>query len=219
MTEGTSAASPPLSAEPRMTIRRTLGNIRSDYRRLAKALGVELTVSRIFFSAISPTIMALTLYRISRYFYSIKLRPIAWLLYVFNCYLTGADISPSCMIGHSCLIGHANGVVLTCRLGNNVTVYGRNGVGGGRQQGDIGGGPGLPVVEDDVIIGWGASIVGTIRIGRGSTIGMHTLVIHDVPPDSIVVSSARAVLLPRKASEAGDIVIEGDLAEPASVQA
>lgn len=202
-----------------MTIRRTYTDIRSDYRRLAKALGVQLTLSRILFSAISPTIVALTLYRISRYFYSIKLRPISWLLYVMNCYLTGADISPSCVIGHSCLIGHASGVVLAGRLGNNVTVYGRNGVGGGRQEGDIGGGPGLPVIEDGVIIGWGASVVGTIRIGHGSTIGMHTLVIHDVPPNSTVVSSARAVVLPPKEGISSDIISDAELSAPSRAQA
>lgn len=196
-----------------MTIRRTLSNIRSDYRKNARALGVPLTISRIMFSSISPTIVALILYRIARYFYSIKLRPISWLLYVANCYLTGADISPSCIIGHSCLFGHANGIVLAGRLGNNVTVYGRNGVGGGRGEGDIGGGPGLPVIEDDVIIGWGSTISGVIRIGRGSTIGMHTLVIHDVPPESIVVSTARAVLLPRKSAAAAEILQEVGLAD------
>lgn len=194
-----------------ISLRQTFSDIRSDYRRLAKALGVRMSISRVIFSTISPPVLALILYRLSHYLYVKGLRPVSWLVYCANYYITGADITPSTIIGHSCLIGHATGVTLACRLGNNVTLYGRNGVGGGRREGDIGGGPGLPVVEDDVTLGWGSSVLGAIRIGRGTTVGAHVLVIDDVPPDSIVVSSARALVRARGAGKSGLTAADDDL--------
>ena len=45
---------------------------------------------------------------------------------------------------------------------------------------------GYPIVEDDVVVGCGARILGPIRVGKGATIGANAVVIHDVPPGATV---------------------------------
>jgi serine O-acetyltransferase len=185
-------SAPPSEVRP-ITLARMFSDIRSDFVRLAQAMSVPLTVRRVVFSAVSPTIVALTLYRISRYLYCRGLRSGAWLCYNFNCFLTGADIAPSTSIGRSCLLGHANGMILCGRIGDNATLYARAGMGGGRQGGDIGGGAGLPVLEDNVTVSACSSILGPIRIGHGATIGPHTLILDDVPPGVTVLTHHRLV--------------------------
>ncbi len=144
-------------------------------------------MGRAVFSFISPSIVALTLYRISRWLYGGSLRPLSWLLYTINLYLTGADIPPRSSIGRACLLAHANGMIINGCLGNRVTLYARAGIGGGRGEGDVGGGPGVPVLDDDVMVGVNATIMGPIRIGRGSVVGAHAVVIGDVPAYSVVM--------------------------------
>lgn len=181
----------------RITLRQTFRHIKSDYVRLAEAMHVSLTVGRIVFSAVSPTIVALTLYRLSRYLYCRNLRPFAWLLYNGNCFLTGADIAPTTSIGRSCLLGHANGMILCGRIGDNVTFYARCGLGGGRSSDNIGGGAGLPVLEDNVIVGACSSVLGPVRIGRDAIIAPHTLVLEDVAAGATAMSYQRLVVRSR----------------------
>ncbi|MBC8088077.1 MAG: hypothetical protein H7Z40_12485 [Phycisphaerae bacterium] len=168
------------------SLRQTYADIQSDYRRSAEAMGVRLSAGRILFATISPPVLALSLYRVARYLYAKGFRGPGWLVYTFNTYLTGADIPPSTVIGRSCLLAHANGMILNGRIGNNVSLYARVGVGGGRGQGDIGGGPGLPVIEDGVSIGVNATILGVVRIGRDAQVGAHTLVLQDVPAGATI---------------------------------
>ena len=101
--------------------------------------------------------------------------------------LTGVEIHPSAEIGCGLFIDHGSGVVIgeTAEIGDNVTLY----------QGVTLGGTGFargkrhPTVEDDVVVGSGAKLLGPIRVGRGSKVGANSVVIHDVPPNSTVVGN------------------------------
>lgn len=101
--------------------------------------------------------------------------------------MTGVEIHPAARIGEALFIDHGTGVVIgeTAEIGHNVTVY----------QGVTLGGTGLargkrhPTVEDEVVIGSGAKLLGPIRVGRGSKVGANSVVINDVPPDSTVVGN------------------------------
>ena len=101
--------------------------------------------------------------------------------------LTGVEIHPAAQIGEGLFIDHGSGVVIgeTAELGANVTLY----------QGVTLGGTGFargkrhPTVEDDVVVGSGAKLLGPIRIGRGSKIGANSVVISDVPSNSTVVGN------------------------------
>src|SRR5881392_1005642 len=101
--------------------------------------------------------------------------------------LTGVEIHPCAEIGDALFIDHGAGVVIgeTAEIGDNVTLY----------QGVTLGGTGFargkrhPTVDDDVVIGSGAKLLGPIHVGAGSKIGANSVVIHDVPPNSTVVGN------------------------------
>jgi serine O-acetyltransferase len=100
---------------------------------------------------------------------------------------TGVEIHPGARIGEALFIDHGAGVVIgeTAQIGDNVTLY----------QGVTLGGTGFargkrhPTVDDDVVIGSGAKLLGPIHVGAGSKIGANSVVIHDVPPNSTVVGN------------------------------
>jgi len=183
-----------------LTLRQTLALVRSDYRRLSRTMSIPISFPRVLFVACMPSIMALTLFRLSHWLYVKRVRSLAWMTWMFNTYLTGADIAPYSSIGASCYIGHALGCRIGARIGDNATIFGTVGIGGGRGRGDVGAGEGLPVIGDDVVIGDGARVLGPIRVGDRAMIGAMTLVLKDVPADMVVVGIPARVLKPRSAS-------------------
>src|SRR5215218_8686342 len=100
---------------------------------------------------------------------------------------TGVEIHPAAKIGDALFIDHGSGVVIgeTAEIGDNVTLY----------QGVTLGGTGFargkrhPTVDDEVVVGSGAKLLGPIRVGRASKIGANSVVIHDVPENSTVVGN------------------------------
>ena len=107
--------------------------------------------------------------------------------------LTGIDIHPGAQIGGSFFIDHGTGVVIgeTAILGERVRLYQAVTLGAKRfpvdDSGALGKGtPRHPIVEDDVVIYAGATILGRITIGAGSTIGGNVWLTQTVPPGSNV---------------------------------
>jgi serine O-acetyltransferase len=101
---------------------------------------------------------------------------------------TGIDIHPGAYIGESFFIDHGTGVVVgeTCVIGRRVRLYQGVTLGAKSFPTDEGGRPlkGIlrhPIVEDDVIVYAGATILGRITIGRGSIIGGNVWLTHSVP--------------------------------------
>lgn len=115
---------------------------------------------------------------------------------------TGIDIHPGAEIGHSFFIDHGTGVVIgeTAVIGNHVRLYQAVTLGAKRflkaEDGTLlKGNARHPIVEDDVVIYAGATILGRITIGRGSTIGGNVWLTHSVPPFShISQASVRSEL-------------------------
>jgi serine O-acetyltransferase len=109
-----------------------------------------------------------------------------WLAYLSRI-TTGVEIHPAAKIGDALFIDHGAGVVIgeTAEIGHNVTLY----------QGVTLGGTGFargkrhPTVDDDVVIGSGAKLLGPIHVGASAKIGANSVVIHDVPPNSTVVGN------------------------------
>jgi serine O-acetyltransferase len=110
--------------------------------------------------------------------------------------LTGVDIHPGATIGERFFIDHATGVVIgeTTVIGDRVKIY--QGVTLGAKSfpldaegHPIKGIPRHPIIEDDVVIYAGATILGRVTIGRGSTIGGNVWLDHDVPPGSRVTQA------------------------------
>ena len=107
-----------------------------------------------------------------------------WISHVFRC-LTGIEIHPGAKIGENFFIDHGMGVVIgeTTEIGNNVTLYQAVTLGGTSLEK----GKRHPTLEDSVIVGSGAKVLGPITIGERSRIGANAVVVNSVQPNSIVV--------------------------------
>ncbi|WP_456433291.1 serine O-acetyltransferase [Nitratifractor sp.] len=132
-----------------------------------------------------PGVWALVFYRFANALYRRGLRFLPRLISAVAQFLTTVDIHPGATIGRGVFIDHATGVVIgeTAVVGDNVVIY---------QQVTLGGvslskGKRHPTVEDNVIIGAGAKVLGNITIGRDSKIGANSVVIKDVPPGCTAV--------------------------------
>jgi len=109
---------------------------------------------------------------------------------------TGIDIHPGAQIGGSFFIDHGTGVVIgeTTIIGQRVRLYQAVTLGAKRFPVDengilIKGKERHPIVEDDVVIYAGATLLGRITIGRGSTVGGNVWLTRSVPPDSNITQA------------------------------
>jgi serine O-acetyltransferase len=99
--------------------------------------------------------------------------------------ITGIEIHPGATIGDAFFIDHGMGVVIgeTAEVGANVTLYHGVTLGGT----SLNKGKRHPTLEDNVVVGAGAKILGAITIGTNSRIGANAVVNKPVPPNSVVV--------------------------------
>ncbi len=141
-----------------------------------------------------PSIKALTNYRVAHELMILGVPIIPRIISEMAHSDTGIDIHPGAQIGEYFIIDHGTGVVIgeTCIIGNNVRIY--QGVTLGarsfkldKEGNPVKGVPRHPILEDDVIIYSGATILGRITIGHGSTIGGNVWLTQDLPPNSKVV--------------------------------
>lgn len=111
-------------------------------------------------------------------------------------FLTAIDIHPGANIGRHLFIDHGFSVIgETALIGDNVTIY-QNVTLGGTNPADGVPGKRHPTIEDDVIIGAGAQILGPITVGKGARIGSNAVVTKDVEPCAIMVGiPARPILV------------------------
>jgi len=109
---------------------------------------------------------------------------------------TGIDIHPGAEIDEGFFIDHGTGVVIgeTARIGKRVRLYQAVTLGAKRFEADetgalVKGKPRHPILEDDVVVYAGATILGRITIGRGSSIGGNVWLTHSVPPNSNITQA------------------------------
>lgn len=140
-----------------------------------------------------PGIMAVTHHRIAHQLHVLGVPLIARMISEIAHSATGIDIHPGATIGESFFIDHGTGVVIgeTTVIGRNVRLY--QAVTLGAKRFDVADDGSLvkgnarhPIVEDDVVIYAGATILGRIIIGAGSTIGGNVWLTHSVPAGSLV---------------------------------
>ena len=132
-----------------------------------------------------PGLHAIWSHRLTHWLWIKNAKFLARCLSQLTRWLTGIEIHPGAIIGRGLFIDHGMGVVIgeTAEVGDDVTMY--HGV-------TLGGLSGHkvkrhPTIEDGVVIGAGAKILGPIVVGRGSRIGANAVVIKPVPPNSVVV--------------------------------
>ncbi|AZO93527.1 serine O-acetyltransferase [Halocella sp. SP3-1] len=128
---------------------------------------------------------AIIIHRLSHSLYKIGLRTLPRIISQVARFFTGIEIHPGAVIGKGFFIDHGMGVVIgeTTEIGENVTLFQGVTLGGtGKEKGKR-----HPTIGDNVLIGAGAKVLGSITIARDSMIGAGSVVLHDVPANSTVV--------------------------------
>lgn len=140
-----------------------------------------------------PGILAVIHHRLAHHLYRAGLPLLARIAAEIAHSATGIDIHPGAQIGHSFFIDHGTGVVIgeTAIIGNRVRIYQAVTLGAKRFTADETGQlhkgqPRHPIVEDDVVIYAGATILGRITLGKGSVIGGNVWLTRSVPAGSNV---------------------------------
>ncbi|MFZ5427862.1 MAG: serine O-acetyltransferase EpsC [Thermodesulfobacteriota bacterium] len=144
-----------------------------------------------------PSITALIHQRIAHELHKLGVDIIPRIITEMAHSITGIDIHPGARIGKRFFIDHGTGVVIgeTCVIGDNVRLYqgvtlGAKSFPKDGQGNPVKGLPRHPIVEDDVIIYSGATVLGRITVGKGSVIGANVWVTSDVPPGSKVMKAS-----------------------------
>ncbi|RJQ43258.1 MAG: serine O-acetyltransferase [Gaiellales bacterium] len=130
---------------------------------------------------------AVMMHRVAHMLYEQNLPVVPRILSQVNRFVTGIEIHPAARIGEGFFIDHGAGVVIgeTTEVGNNVTIYQGVTLGGtGKETGKR-----HPTLKDNVTIGAGAKVLGSVTVGENAKIGAGSIVIHDVPADSTVVGN------------------------------
>ena len=136
---------------------------------------------------------AIIFHRFSHFLYKLGLRTIPRLISQIARFFTGIEIHPGAEIGDGFFIDHGMGVVIgeTTEIGDEVTIYQGVTLGGtGKERGKR-----HPTIEDNVIIGSGAKILGSINIGKNVKVGAGSVVLDDVESNATVVGVPGRVVI------------------------
>ena len=159
-----------------------------------------------------PGVHAIWLHRLAHWFWRHHLKLLARLVSEFSRFTTGIEIHPGATIGRRLFIDHGMGVVMgeTAEIGDDVLIY----------QGVTLGGTSLkkekrhPTIEDHVMVSAGASVIGPVRIGRGSRIGAGAVVVSSAPPYSTIVGIPGKVIEGESARQDVAELEHGKLPDP-----
>ena len=139
-----------------------------------------------------PGVKAVFFHRIANFFSVAKFDLVARIISQFSRFLTGIEIHPGAKIGKNLFIDHGMGVVIgeTSDIGDNVTIYHMATLGGiapsinSNDQRNI---KRHPTIEDEVVIGSGAQVLGPVTVGRCAKIWANAVITKDVPEKAVMV--------------------------------
>jgi serine O-acetyltransferase len=139
-----------------------------------------------------PGLHAIILHRFSHWLWNIELFWLGRLFSHIGRFLTGIEIHPGATIGHRVFIDHGMGIVIgeTAVIGDDCTLYHGVTLGGtswnkGKRH---------PTLENGVVIGAGAKVLGPITIGKNAKIGSNAVVVKDVPENATAVGIPARIL-------------------------
>lgn len=139
-----------------------------------------------------PSIHAMFFHRIAHYLYLSKLFLLARAVSQLGRFFTGIEIHPGARIGRGFFIDHGMGVVIgeTAEIGDDVTLYHGVTLGGtGKDRGKR-----HPTLEDGVVVGAGAKVMGPITLHEGAKVGANAVVLSDVPANATAVGIPARIL-------------------------
>ena len=150
-----------------------------------------------------PGLHAIWMHRIAHSLWNKHFYFLARLLSHISRMFTGIEIHPGAKLGRRVFIDHGSGVVIgeTAEVGDDVLIY----------MGVVLGGTALektkrhPTIENDVVIGSGAAVLGPITVGRGAKIGAGSVVVRPVPAGATVVGVPARIAEPHPSVSAGQL--------------
>ena len=139
-----------------------------------------------------PGVKAVFFHKIANFFSVAKFDLIARIISQFSRFLTGIEIHPKAKIGKNLFIDHGMGVVIgeTSEIGDNVTIYHMVTLGGiapsinSDNQRNV---KRHPTIENEVVIGSGAQVLGPVTVGCCAKIGANAVITKDVPEKAVMV--------------------------------
>ena len=139
-----------------------------------------------------PGVKAVFFHRIANFFCVAKFDLIARIISQFSRFLTGIEIHPKAKIGKKLFIDHGMGVVIgeTSEIKDNVTIYHMATLGGiapsidSDNQRDV---KRHPTLENNVVVGSGAQVLGPVIIGKNAKIGANAVVTKNVPENAVMI--------------------------------
>lgn len=142
-----------------------------------------------------PGFHALLIYRMAHRMWRWRLYFLGRFVSHIGRWLTGIEIHPGATIGRRLFIDHGMGVVVgeTAVLGDDVTLYQGVTLGGTSRAA----GKRHPTLEDGVVVGAGAQVLGPLTVGAGARIGANAVILKDVPSDVTMVGIPARIAQPR----------------------
>ena len=141
-----------------------------------------------------PGVKAIFFHRIANFFAIAKFHLVARIISQISRFFTGIEIHPKAKIGKNLFIDHGMGVVIgeTSEISDNVTIYHNVTLGGTSPSintNEQRNSKRHPTLEENVVVGSGAQILGPVVIGKNSLIGANAVVTKDVPEKSIMAGN------------------------------
>ena len=139
-----------------------------------------------------PGVKAVFFHRVANFFSTAKFDLIARIISQFSRFMTGIEINPKAKIGKNLFIDHGMGVVIgePSEIGDNVTIYHMVTLGGiapsinSNDQRNV---KRHPTIENEVVIGSGAQVLGPVTVGCCAKIGANAVITKDVPEKAVMV--------------------------------
>lgn len=175
-----------------MLLARALCVLRDDVRSIFRNDPAARNLAEVL---LYPGLHAILLHRLAHALWRRKVPFVPRLISQVGRFFTGIEIHPGARIGCGFFIDHGMGVVIgeTTEIGDWVMLYQGVTLGGtGKQQGKR-----HPTLEDHVVVGVGASVLGAITVGNGARIGGGAVVVKDVPPHATAIGVPARIVATR----------------------
>jgi serine O-acetyltransferase len=175
-----------------MSLSSAIRTLREDVRAIFRNDPAARNLAEVI---LYPGLHAIILHRLAHALWVRKIPFLPRYISQASRFWSGIEIHPGARIGCGFFIDHGMGVVIgeTTEIGDRVMLYQGVTLGGtGKQKGKR-----HPTLEDDVVVGVGASVLGAITIGNGSRIGGGAVVVKDVPPHATAVGVPARIVATR----------------------
>jgi serine O-acetyltransferase len=185
-------------------------NLREDINSVFERDPAARNVMEVIFCY--PGLHALWIFRVAHWFWANEFFFMGRFISHLGRFMTGIEIHPGAKIGRKFFIDHGMGVVIgeTAEIGDNVTLY--HGVTlGGVTWDKV---KRHPTLEDNVVIGSGAKILGPFTVGKGAKVGSNSVVVKAVPANATVVGIPGRMVMEEKQRDARPDLQHGQLPDP-----